>query len=173
MVPATLVAQAEDINISSDNMIFLWIVAGIAVLALILAAVFRAEVLKHGEGTEKMQEIGRAVQEGASAYLSRQFKTLSFFILPIAVLLYFIPDSNKIQLGRSVFFVVGAGFSAAIGYLGMWLATRANVRVAAAAQNEGRDPAMRIAFRTGGHVGMLTVGLGLLGASAVVLYLQG
>ncbi len=172
MLHATLVAQAEDINISSDNMIFLWIVAGIAVLALILAAVFRAEVLKHGEGTEKMQEIGRAVQEGASAYLSRQFKTLSFFILPIAVLLYFIPDSNKIQLGRSVFFVVGAGFSAAIGYLGMWLATRANVRVAAAAQNEGRDPAMRIAFRTGGHVGMLTVGLGLLGASAVVLYFK-
>ena len=60
-------------------------------------------------------------------------------------------------------------FSAAIGYMGMWLAVRSNVRVAAAAQNEGRDPAMRIAFRTGGHVGMLTVGLGLLGASAVVL----
>ena len=60
-------------------------------------------------------------------------------------------------------------FSAAIGYMGMWLAVRANVRVAAAAQNEGRDPAMRIAFRTGGHVGMLTVGLGLLGASVVVL----
>jgi K(+)-stimulated pyrophosphate-energized sodium pump len=172
MLHATLVAQAEDITISGDDKIFLWVVLGIAVLALILAAVFRAEVLKHGEGTEKMQEIGRAVQEGATAYLSRQFKTLSFFILPIAVLLYFIPDSNKIQLGRSVFFVVGAGFSAAIGYLGMWLATRANVRVAAAAQNEGRDPAMRIAFRTGGHVGMLTVGLGLLGASAVVLYFK-
>jgi K(+)-stimulated pyrophosphate-energized sodium pump len=172
MVHATFVAAAGDINISNDNMIFLYVVAGIAVLALILAAVFRAQVLKHGEGTEKMQEIGRAVQEGASAYLTRQFKTLSFFIVPIAVLLYFIPDSNKIQLGRSLFFVVGAGFSAAIGYLGMWLATRANVRVAAAAQAEGRDPAMRIAFRTGGHVGMLTVGLGLLGASAVVLIYQ-
>ena len=59
---------------------------------------------------------------------------------------------------------LGAGFSALIGYLGMWLATRANIRVAAAAQNEGREVAMRIAFRTGGTVGMLTVGLGLLGA---------
>ncbi len=173
MVNATFVAAAGDIDISNDNMKFLWVVAGVSVLALILAAVFRAEVLKHGEGTEKMQEIGRAVQEGASAYLSRQFKTLSFFIIPIAVLLYFIPDSNKIQLGRSIFFIVGAAFSAAIGYLGMWLATRANVRVAAASQAEGRDPAMRIAFRTGGHVGMLTVGLGLLGASAVVLIYKG
>jgi K(+)-stimulated pyrophosphate-energized sodium pump len=72
-----------------------------------------------------------------------------------------------------VFFVVGALFSAAIGYLGMWLAVRANVRVAAAAQTEGRDTAMQIAFRTGGTVGMATVGLGLLGASTVVLIYQG
>jgi K(+)-stimulated pyrophosphate-energized sodium pump len=169
MVNATLVAAAEDITLNHDNTVLVAIVAGIAVLALILAAVFRAEVLKHGEGTEKMQEIGRAVQEGASAYLTRQFKTLSLFVVPIAVLLYFLPGTTEVKIGRSIFFVVGAAFSAAIGYLGMWLATRANVRVAAAAQNEGRDPAMRVAFRTGGHVGMMTVGLGLLGASAVVL----
>ena len=74
-------------------------------------------------------------------------------------------DDNAVRIGRSVFFLVGAGFSAAIGYLGMWLAVRANVRVAAAARDEGRDPAMRIAFRTGGVVGMATVGLGLLGAA--------
>ena len=76
------------------------------------------------------------------------------------------------RIGRSVFFLVGAGFSAAIGYLGMWLAVRANLRVAAAAETEGRDPAMTIGFRTGAMVGMLTVGLGLLGASVVVLLFQ-
>ena len=175
MVHATLVAAAGDIKISNDNMIFLWIVAGIAVLALILAVVFRAEVLKHGEGTEKMQEIGRAVQEGAAAYLTRQFRTLAIFVVIIPFLLLALPpdDDWKIKIWRSLFFVLGAVFSAVIGYAGMWLAVRANVRVAAAAQEEGRDPAMRIAFRTGGHVGMMTVGLGLLGASAVVLAFKG
>ena len=174
MVPATLVAQAEDIKLTQDNTTFLYVVAGIALLALILAVVFRAEVLKHGEGTEKMQEIGRAVQEGASAYLTRQFKTLAAFVVLVpALLLVLPPDDWGLKIGRSLFFVAGAVFSAAIGYLGMWLAVRANVRVAAAAQNEGRDPAMRIAFRTGGHVGMMTVGLGLLGAAAVVLIYEG
>ena len=174
MVHATLVAAAEDIKLTQNNTTFLYVVAGIAVLALILAVVFRAEVLKHGEGTEKMQEIGRAVQEGASAYLTRQFKTLAVFVVLVpALLLVLPPDDWGLKIGRSLFFVLGALFSAAIGYLGMWLAVRANVRVAAAAQNEGRDPAMRIAFRTGGHVGMMTVGLGLLGAAAVVLIYEG
>src|SRR5690606_10514871 len=78
-------------------------------------------------------------------------------------------DDMAVRIGRSVFFLVGAGFSAAIGYLGMSLAVRANLRVAAAAETEGRDPAMTIGFRTGAFVGMATVGLGLLGASVVVL----
>ena len=174
MVPATLVAQAEDIKLTQDNTTFLYVVAAVALLALVLAVVFRAEVLRHGEGTEKMQEIGRAVQEGASAYLTRQFKTLAVFVVLVpALLLVLPPDDWGIKIGRSLFFVLGALFSAAIGYAGMWLAVRANVRVAAAAQNEGRDPAMRIAFRTGGHVGMMTVGLGLLGAAAVVLIYEG
>ena len=82
-------------------------------------------------------------------------------------------DDTTVRIGRSVFFLVGAGFSAAVGYLGMSLAVRANLRVAAAA-NEPRaaSPAMTIGFRTGGMVGMLTVGLGLLGASVVVLLFQ-
>ncbi|MGH3458464.1 sodium-translocating pyrophosphatase [Aeromicrobium sp.] len=174
MVNATFVAAAEDIALNNDNTMIVSAVAGVGVLALVLAVVFRAEVLRHGEGTEKMQEIGRAVQEGASAYLTRQFKTLAIFVVLVpALLLVLPPDDWGIKIGRSLFFVLGALFSAAIGYLGMWLAVRANVRVAAAAQGEGRDPAMRIAFRTGGHVGMMTVGLGLLGASAVVLIYKG
>lgn len=173
MANATFVAAASDLDLSNDNTIIVSIVAGIGVVALIMAAVFRAEVLKASEGTEKMQEIGLAVQEGASAYLGRMFKTLAVFAVLAFGLLFLLPGDTDIRIGRSAFFLIGAGFSALIGYLGMWLATRANVRVAAAAQNEGREKAMRIAFRTGGTVGMLTVGLGLVGASTVVLIYQG
>ena len=81
-------------------------------------------------------------------------------------------DDTTVRIFRSVFFLVGAGFSAAVGYLGMNLAVRANLRVAAAAETTGREPAMRIGLRTGAMVGMLTVGLGLLGASLVVLVFQ-
>ena len=173
MANATFVAAAGDIDLSNDNTIIVGVVAGIGLLALIMAAVFRADVLKASEGTEKMQEIGQAVQEGAAAYLGRMFKTLAVFAILAFGLLFLLPGDTEIRVGRSLFFLLGAGFSASIGYLGMWLATRANIRVAAAAQTEGREPAMRIAFRTGGHVGMLTVGLGLLGAAAVVLIYQG
>ncbi|MBC7630287.1 sodium-translocating pyrophosphatase [Aeromicrobium sp.] len=173
MANATLVAAAGGLDLSNDNTIIVSIVAGIGVLALIMAAVFRAEVLKASQGTEKMQEIGLAVQEGASAYLGRMFKTLAIFAVLAFGLLFLLPGDADIRIGRSLFFLLGAGFSALIGYLGMWLATRANIRVAAAAQSEGRERAMRIAFRTGGHVGMMTVGLGLIGASSVVLIYQG
>jgi K(+)-stimulated pyrophosphate-energized sodium pump len=173
MANATLVAAASDLDLSNDNTIIVAVVAGVGVVALIMAAVFRAEVLKASEGTEKMQEIGLAVQEGASAYLGRMFKTLAVFAVLAFGLLFLLPGDTGIRVGRSLFFLLGAGFSASIGYLGMWLATRANIRVAAAAQNDGREKAMRIAFRTGGTVGMLTVGLGLIGAAAVVLIYQG
>jgi K(+)-stimulated pyrophosphate-energized sodium pump len=82
-------------------------------------------------------------------------------------------SSLTLRISRSVAFLAGAVFSALIGYLGMWLAVRANVRVAAAARSEGRDPAMKIAFRTGAHVGMATVGLGLFGAALVVFIFRG
>ena len=172
MADATL-AAAGNLDLSGSNVTLVAIVAAVGVLALVMAAVFRREVLSAGEGTEKMQEIGRAVQEGATAYLTRQFKTLAVFVVLAFALLFVLPGDANVRIGRSVFFVLGAVFSAAIGYSGMWLATRANIRVAAAAENEGRNVAMKIAFRTGGSVGMSTVGLGLIGASAVVLIYQG
>ncbi|MGH3430433.1 MAG: sodium/proton-translocating pyrophosphatase, partial [Mycobacteriales bacterium] len=139
--------------------------AAIALIALAIACKLISVVLAAGQGTPKMQQIAAAVQEGASAYLNRQFKTLSIFVVLAVVLLFLLPvpdDATGVRIGRSVFFVVGALFSAFIGYVGMWLATRANVRVAAAANSEGGASAMRIAFRTGGVVGFFTVGLGLL-----------
>jgi K(+)-stimulated pyrophosphate-energized sodium pump len=116
-----------------------------------------------------MQEIAAAVQEGAAAYLARQFKTLSFFVVIVFVLLFALPGDTDVKIGRSIFFIVGAAFSAIVGYQGMWLAVRANVRVAEAARQGSAVNAVQIAFRTGGVVGMLTVGLGLFGASLVVV----
>ncbi|MGZ4444037.1 MAG: sodium-translocating pyrophosphatase [Nocardioidaceae bacterium] len=163
-------SEAATVDLSGGNLTIVVIVGVIAIIALAMAVMFRGQVLAAGEGTENMRNIGQAVQEGASAYLTRQFKTLAIFAVIAFLLLLALPaDDWAVRAGRSIFFLVGAGFSAAIGYAGMSLAVRANVRVAAAAQNEGRDPAMRIAFRTGGTVGMATVGLGLLGASVVVL----
>ncbi|WP_163276228.1 sodium-translocating pyrophosphatase [Cellulomonas iranensis] len=150
------------------------VIAVIALAALVVAAVLRRQVLAAGEGTVSMQQIAQAVQEGASAYLSRQFRTLALFAAIVCALLFLLPGDSGVKVGRSLFFLVGAGFSAAIGFLGMWLATRANLRVAAAASRPGgRAEGARIAFRTGGVVGMAVVGLGLLGAAGVVLLYGG
>ncbi|MGI8888262.1 MAG: sodium-translocating pyrophosphatase [Nocardioidaceae bacterium] len=169
MTGLVLAAEGADVSLSGGNITLVVIVAVIAVVSLAMAVLFRTEVLAAPDGTENMRAIGQAVQEGAQAYLTRQFRTLAVFAVIAFALLFVLPGDSGIRIGRSLFFLVGAGFSAAIGYMGMSLAVKANVRVAAAAQNEGRDPAMRVAFRTGGAVGMATVGLGLLGAAAVVL----
>ncbi|TDV40672.1 sodium-translocating pyrophosphatase [Actinophytocola oryzae] len=151
------------------------VVAVIALAALAVGYVLLKEVLAAGQGTDKMQDIAKAVQEGAGAYLKRQRNTLAIFGIIVFIVLFFLPaDGVGERIGRSLFFVVGAVFSFGIGYLGMWLATQANLRVAAAAREEGgRETAMRVAFRTGGVVGMSTVGLGLFGAAIVVLVYAG
>ena len=158
------------VQLDGSNLVLVIIVALIALGALGLAWMFRSEVLSADEGTDNMKNIAHAVQEGASAYLTRQFRTLGIFAAVAFVALLALPaDDIGVRIGRSLFFLLGAGFSAAIGYLGMSLAVQANLRVAAAANTVGRDPAMKIGFRTGAFVGMATVGLGLLGASAVVM----
>ncbi len=162
------------VELGSASLTIVAVIAAIAVVSLIIAVVLRRQVLAAGEGTEKMQDIAKAVQEGASAYLSRQFRTLAIFAVVVCALLFLLPGDSGVKVGRSIFFLIGAVFSATIGYLGMWLATRANLRVAAAAsQPGGRAEGARIAFRTGGFVGMSVVGLGLLGASSVVLIYKG
>jgi K(+)-stimulated pyrophosphate-energized sodium pump len=146
--------------------------AVLAILALIFAYVLVREVLKADEGTPRMREIARAVQEGAAAYLNRQFRTLSVFAVIVFLLLLILPVNEGgigVRIGRAIFFLVGAVFSALVGYIGMTMATRANVRVAAAARGGSAARGFHVAFRTGGIVGMLTVGLGLLGASIVLL----
>ena len=166
----TALASATEVSFSGSSYTTVLIVALVAVAALVVAGVLVREVLAASEGTVKMQEIAHAVQEGASAYLTRQFKTLSVFAVIVFFVLFLLPaETTSERIGRSIFFVVGAVFSGITGYVGMWLAVRANVRVAAAANDSGEQQAMRIAFRTGGVAGMFTVGLGLLGAAVVVL----
>ena len=174
-MPGLIPAVGETpLTLAGTNLTLVMVVAVIAVVALIMGVVFRQQVLAADPGTAKMQEIGQAVEEGAHAYLARQFKTLSVFVVIVFFLLMALPaDTAGIRFGRSGFFVLGAIFSAAVGFFGMSLAVKANVRVASAANNSGRDEGMRIAFRTGGTVGMMTVGLGLLGAASVVLIYKG
>ncbi|AXI78824.1 sodium-translocating pyrophosphatase [Peterkaempfera bronchialis] len=178
--------------LTGTNLTLVVVVGVVALAALGVALVLVRQVLAHDQGTESMKRIAAAVQEGANAYLTRQMRTLGIFAVAVFFLLMLLPaDTANQRIGRSLFFLVGAGFSAATGYLGMWLAVRSNVRVAAAARaatpaapaispTEGGPTtapdvrlvshrAMRIAFRTGGVVGMCTVGLGLLGAAGVVL----
>ena len=157
------------VQVSGSNLSYVYVILGISLAALAIAYALRAQVLAQDEGTAKMQEIAAAVQEGAAAYLARQFKTLSVFVAIVFVLLFALPGETDIRIGRSIFFLVGAGFSALVGYNGMWLAVRANVRVAEAARKKSAERAVQIAFRTGGVVGMTTVGLGLLVASLVVI----
>jgi K(+)-stimulated pyrophosphate-energized sodium pump len=164
------------VDVSGGNLVLVIIVALISLGALAMAYVFRNEVLAAAEGTENMKNIAQAVQEGADAYLQRQFRTLAIFAgVAFFVLLVLPADDTTVRIFRSIFFILGAGFSAAVGYLGMSLAVRANLRVAAAANEPGpggREKAMAIGLRTGAMVGMLTVGLGLLGASLVVIFFQ-
>ncbi|MFD8827941.1 sodium-translocating pyrophosphatase [Streptomyces sp. NPDC059605] len=169
--------------LTDGNRVIVVVVAAVAVAALVVARLLVRQVLAAGEGTKRMKEIAAAVQEGANAYLARQLRTVGVFAVVVFFLLLLLPADNWSQrAGRSLFFLVGALFSAATGYIGMRLAVRSNVRVAAAAREatpaEGEPEkdlttvshkAMKIAFRTGGVVGMITVGLGLLGASCVVL----
>ncbi|WP_329038617.1 sodium-translocating pyrophosphatase [Streptomyces sp. NBC_00178] len=169
--------------LTDGNRLIVVVIAVVALAALIVAQLLVRQVLAAGEGTERMKEIAAAVQEGANAYLARQLRTVGVFAVAVFFLLMLLPADNWSQrVGRSLFFLVGALFSAATGYIGMRLAVRSNVRVAAAAREatpaEGEPhkdltavshKAMKIAFRTGGVVGMITVGLGLLGASCVVL----
>ncbi|MET0145637.1 MAG: sodium-translocating pyrophosphatase [Ilumatobacteraceae bacterium] len=165
-----------------------WAVLILSVVAALLAlgvGVFLARsVLAEDEGTPKMREIALAIQEGALAYLKRQFRTIAMILVPLALIVFFtsteiIKPNETVALSfaqsglfRTLAFVLGCVASGLTGYIGMTLATRGNVRTAAAALTGSMPRALTVAFRTGGVAGMFTVGLGLLGATLIIIIFQ-
>jgi K(+)-stimulated pyrophosphate-energized sodium pump len=165
-----------------------WAILVFAALAALLAigvgfALMR-DVLAKDQGTPKMREIAAAIQEGASAYLKRQFRTIVMILVPLAVVVFITSVAVKKADGtealsfglsgtaRTLAFIGGCVMSGLAGYIGMTLATRGNVRTAAAAKRGSMADALTIAFRTGGVAGMFTVGLGLLGATVIIMIFQ-
>ncbi|MFZ5845382.1 MAG: sodium/proton-translocating pyrophosphatase, partial [Patescibacteria group bacterium] len=130
-----------------------------ALMALGYGAYLTRKVLSQEEGGGKLPQIAKAIREGAMAYLARQFKVVFIFMLALALLI-----GKTLGVGLAVTFGLGAIFSAIIGYFGMWIAVRANVRTANNALR-GLNPALSTAFGAGTVNGMLVVGLGLLGVS--------
>ena len=155
-----------------------------AVLALLVGWYLVIKVLAEDEGTDKMKEIAAMIQEGAWAYLKRQFKTIGIILIPVGAIVFFTsvaitkPNGESALsfvsagLFRTIAFLLGCVASGLTGYVGMTLATRGNVRTAAAAKRGSMKEALGVAFRTGGVAGMFTVGLGLLGATVIIALFQ-
>jgi K(+)-stimulated pyrophosphate-energized sodium pump len=155
-----------------------------ALLAIGVGLALMRGVLATDQGTPKMIEIAKAIQEGALAYLKRQFRTIGFIVVPLAVIVFVTSVAVDKPSGvealsfaesgtfRTLAFIAGGLLSGLTGFIGMSLAVRGNVRTAAAARTGKMPPALQIAFRTGGVCGMFCVGLGLLGATLIMMVFQ-
>ena len=144
----------------------------VALAGLVYALLLVKQVTNAPQGTPAMQEVARAVREGANAYLRRQFSVVLPLIVVITAALYFAAQlsglPSELVWGRACSFLVGSIFSATVGFVGMSLATTGNLRVAAAAE-KSFGQALQLGYRTGTVTGMLTDGLGLLGGSVIFL----
>ena len=183
-------------HLAGADWIWLFVALAAGVIGILAGLVLVRNVLAADQGTVKMREIAKAIQEGAEAFLKRQFRTIVIIIVPLAILIFFtatqvvktgpagfpvVIAGHKVlaltfaQAGiyRVICFLFGAAFSGLTGFIGMSIAVRGNVRTAAAAAQGGKmASALRVAFRTGAVTGMLCVGLGLVGATAIVMIFQ-
>jgi len=150
----------------------LWFVLGSAFIALGYGVYLAKKTIAEDPGSQAMQEVALAIEEGAFAYLARQVRTMIWFVIAITIGLFFmyrgIYEGMLLPLGVSLAFFMGVAASYGAGYVGMWLAVKGNVRTAAAALHSFKS-ALEIAFRAGTVSGMFTVGLGLLGATIIFL----
>ena len=158
--------------------------AASALLAIAVGFYLAKRVMAADEGTPKMKEIAAAIQEGAWAYLKRQFRTIGMIVVPVAIVVFLTSTAINKPNGsealsfvgsgtaRTLAFILGCLASGFTGYIGMTLATRGNVRTAAAAKTGSMADALTVAFQTGGVAGMFTVGLGLLGATLIIMIFQ-
>jgi K(+)-stimulated pyrophosphate-energized sodium pump len=171
-------------ELGSSEWFWLIFSAVTALVAIGVGFMLMRSVLAEDRGTPKMIEIAEAIQLGAMAYLRRQFRTIAVILIPLVVIVFVTstavlrPDGStalsfaQSGLYRSLAFLVGCVMSGLTGFIGMGLAVRGNVRTAAAARSGSLAGALRVAFRTGGVAGMFTVGLGLLGASLIIMVFQ-
>ncbi|MBI4284235.1 MAG: sodium-translocating pyrophosphatase [Chloroflexi bacterium] len=175
----TLFQGFTDPSVTTFEKFALIIVVVVAILGLLYAIFLARQVSKHSEGDEKMRHLAGAIQAGGRAYLKRQFRTILLLIFILAVFIFFTgwfaggTSAYKnpvwlIGLGRAGGFLMGAFFSALVGYIGMNMALRANVRVAQAARSSFTE-ALSIGYRAGTITGMLTDGLGLLGGTIIFI----
>ena len=176
----------QEFVLRGGEKLVLLISAASALLAIAVGFYLMKQVLAMDQGSAKMQEIAALIQEGAWAYLKRQFKTIAVILVPLAAIVFVTSTAIKKPDGevalsfasagafRTIAFILGCLASGLTGYIGMTLATRGNVRTAAAALSEERAMAKALdaAFKTGGIAGMFTVGLGLLGATAIIAIFQ-
>ena len=171
-------------HLRSGDKFWLLFSAVTALVAIGAGFVFARSVLAEDQGTPKMREIASAIQVGALAYLKRQFKTILLILVPLVVIVFLtstrtVKPNGAVALTygesgawRTLAFIAGAFLSGLTGFIGMTLATRGNVRTAAAAKSGSMPRALSVAFRTGGVAGMFTVGLGLLGATIIIAVFQ-
>jgi K(+)-stimulated pyrophosphate-energized sodium pump len=193
MISFAAEAGYQVFELGSSEWFWLIFSACTALLALAVGLFLVRGVLAADTGTPKMMEIAAAIQEGAMAYLKRQFKTIAIILIPLAIVVFvtsteivkpvlyqgakFTYGSNGLSylqsgLFRTLAFIAGCVMSGLTGFIGMSLAVRGNVRTAAAAKSGSLPAALKVAFRTGGVAGMFTVGLGLLGATLIIMIFQ-
>jgi K(+)-stimulated pyrophosphate-energized sodium pump len=174
----------QQFSLGAGEMFWLFFSGLTALIAIATGFMLMKGVLAADQGTPKMREIAGAIQEGALAYLTRQFKTIALITVPLAAIV-FLTSTTVLEPGggealsffesglyRTLAFIAGATMSGLTGFIGMSLAVRGNVRTAAAARSGSLPAALKVAFRTGGVAGMFTVGLGLLGATVIILIFQ-
>ena len=174
----------QEFTIRGGEWVVMLLSVAAALIAIAVGLYLAKSVMAADAGSPKMQEIAKAIQEGALAYLKRQFKTIAVILVPLAIIVFVTskaitkPDGTsvlsfgEVGLWRTAAFILGCLASGFTGYIGMTLATRGNVRTAAAALTNSMPKALDVAFRTGGVAGMFTVGLGLLGATGIIMAFQ-
>ena len=177
LAPATSLAAGEAVALkfSGSDMVYLWISLGFGALALVTGFALRGGVLSQSKGSEKMQEVGSAIKSGALAYLRQQVQTMAIFVVLLAGGLFWMYSGSYggwLAFYVALSFVGGVSASYIAGYVGMLMAVESNVRTANAALTSYKK-ALETAFRSGAVAGLITVGMGLIGATIIFLLAKG